>query len=217
MAPDELPVSVWLVEDDDLYREGLDLFFRPPARFRCVRSFADAESVLAALERPVELPRVILMDISLPGMSGTDCVRTIRDRMPALPIVMLTVHQSNDRIFEAICSGATGYLLKSASADEIFQALEQVLAGGAPIDAQIARRVLHMFAGMAVPRSDYGLTEREREILMLLVEGRTNHQIARHLGLSPHTIDSHIRNVYAKLHVNRRSIAVAKALKERLL
>ncbi len=150
-------------------------------------------------------------------MSGIDAVRAIRARAPALPIIMLTVHQSNDMIFEAICAGASGYLLKSAPADELFHALEQVLAGGAPIDAQIARRVLQMFAGMAAPRADYGLSDREREILTLLVEGHTNQQIAERLILSPHTIDSHMRNVYAKLHVNTRSGAVAKALKEHLL
>jgi DNA-binding NarL/FixJ family response regulator len=130
---------------------------------------------------------------------------------------MLTVHQSNDRIFEAICAGASGYLLKSATTDEILRGLEVALDGGAAIDSQIARRVLEMFSRMATPQADYGLSDREREILELLVGGRTKPQIAEQLSLSPHTIDGHVRNIYAKLHVNNRSGAVAKALKEHLL
>ena len=130
---------------------------------------------------------------------------------------MLTVHQSNDKIFEAVCAGASGYLLKSASRDEILLAIENVLEGGGAMDAHIARRVLEMFARMVTPQADYGLSDRERQILQLLVEGLTKNQIAENLDLSPHTIDGHVRNIYMKLHVNNRSGAVAKALREHLL
>jgi DNA-binding NarL/FixJ family response regulator len=130
---------------------------------------------------------------------------------------MLTVHQSNEKIFEAICAGASGYLLKSASREEILQGIEDVLEGGGAMDAQIARRVLDMFARMATPHADYGLSERERQILQHLVEGMTKNEIAQRLALSPHTIDGHVRNIYMKLHVNNRSGAVAKALRENLL
>jgi DNA-binding NarL/FixJ family response regulator len=127
------------------------------------------------------------------------------------------VHQSNDRIFDAICAGASGYLLKSATGAEIVRALEDVLDGGAAMDGQIARRVLDMFTRMTKPQADYGLSDREHQILQLLVEGRTKQQIATQLFLSPHTIDGHVRNIYTKLHVNNRSGAVAKALREHLL
>jgi DNA-binding NarL/FixJ family response regulator len=208
---------VWVVEDSALFRETLGELLQKSARVRCTRVFADGESALAALHEGKELPRLILMDLGLPGMSGIDCTRAIRKRSPAIPIIMLTVHQSNDRIFEAICAGASGYLLKSETGDTILRGLEIALDGGGAIDGQIARRVLEMFSRMVTPKADYGLSEREREILELLVSGQTKSQIANTLGLSPHTIDGHVRNIYTKLHVNNRSGAVAKALKENLL
>ena len=208
---------VWVVEDSTLYRDTLGELIDRSTRLRCARRYADGRSALAALADGTDLPRIILMDIGLPGMDGIECTRSIRKHSPSIPIVMLTVHQSNDRIFEAICAGATGYMLKSETSDGILRGLETALDGGAAIDGQIARRVLEMFSRMAVPQVDYGLSERERQILELLVEGHTKGQIASQLGLSPHTIDGHVRNIYTKLHVNNRSGAVAKALKEHLL
>jgi DNA-binding NarL/FixJ family response regulator len=209
--------AVWVVEDSALYRETLSGLIDSSERFRCAQMFGDGQSVLSALEAGKELPRLVLMDIGLPGMTGTECTRAIRERMPAVPVVVLTVHQSNDRIFEAICAGASGYLLKSATSEEIMRGMATALEGGAAIDGQIARRVLEMFSRMVSPKADYRLSEREREILELLVEGQTKQRIAERLSLSPHTIDGHVRNIYTKLHVNNRSGAVAKALKENLL
>jgi DNA-binding NarL/FixJ family response regulator len=208
---------IWVVEDSALFRETLCDLINRSERVRCARTFGDADSALAALAAGRDLPRLILMDIGLPGMSGIDCTHAIRKGQPAIPVVMLTVHQSNDGIFKAICAGASGYLLKSATRDEILRAIENVLDGGAAMDRQIARRVLDMFARMATPHADYGLTEREREILHLLVDGLTKNAIAERLTLSPHTIDGHVRNVYMKLHVNNRGGAVAKAVRENLL
>jgi DNA-binding NarL/FixJ family response regulator len=130
---------------------------------------------------------------------------------------MLTVYESNDRIFDAICAGASGYMLKSAPRDEIVEGIEDVLAGGGAMDAQIARRVLEMFAHMATPQANYGLSDREKQILQRLVSGMTKNAVAADLHLSPHTIDGHVRKIYTKLHVTNRSGAVAKAIKERLL
>ncbi|MFN8572114.1 MAG: response regulator transcription factor [Gemmatimonadaceae bacterium] len=209
--------AIWMVEDSAMYRQAVAEVIEGSDRYRCTRQFGDAESMLKALGDGRELPRLILMDLALPGMSGADCVKAVRKRNPAIPVVMLTVHQSNDRIFEAVCAGASGYLLKSSSRDEIMSGIENVLDGGAAMDAQIARRVLDMFTRLAAPQADYGLSEREREILQHLVEGRTKNGIAELLGLSTHTIDGHVRNIYAKLHVNNRSGAVAKALREHLL
>jgi DNA-binding NarL/FixJ family response regulator len=206
-----------MVEDSSLYRDAVRELLDQSGRLRCGRTFADAESALAALDDGRELPRIVLMDLGLPGMSGVDCTRLIRQRTPSIPVVMLTVHQSNDRIFDALCAGASGYLLKSASREALLRGLENVLDGGAAMDAQIARRVLDMFARMATPQADYGLSRREHEILELLVDGHTKQQVADRLALSPHTIDGHVRNIYSKLHVNSRSGAVAKALREHLL
>jgi DNA-binding NarL/FixJ family response regulator len=213
----DLRRSIWLVEDNTVYRESLAELLERSERYRCGRAFVDGESAVAALKHGRELPRLILMDLALPGMSGIDCVRVIRHASPAVPVVMLTVHQSNERIFEAICAGASGYLLKSASREEILRGIEDVLAGGGTMDAQIARRVLEMFARMGSPHADYGLSEREQQILRSLVDGLTKSAIAEYLELSPHTIDGHVRNIYMKLHVNNRSGAVAKALRENLL
>jgi DNA-binding NarL/FixJ family response regulator len=209
--------SIWVVEDSPVYRRTVAEVLDLSRRYRCARQFGDAEEALQALGDGRELPRLILMDLGLPGMNGAECVKAIRRRNPSIPVVMLTVHQSNDRIFEAICAGASGYLLKSCSREELMSGIESVLDGGAAMDAQIARRVLQMFARMATPQADYGLSDREREILQHLIAGETKGAIAETLGLSPHTIDGHVRNIYAKLHVNNRSGAVAKALREHLL
>lgn len=209
--------TVWIVEDSVMFRDTLRDLIDRSERMRCPRAFGDGGGALAVLAEGRELPRLILMDIALPGMSGIECTRRIRQHYPSIPVVMLTVHQTNDRIFEAICAGAAGYLLKSATREEILRGIENVLDGGGAMDRQIARRVLEMFSRMATPHADYGLTEREREILQHLVDGLTKQQIAERLALSPHTVDGHVRNIYTKLHVNTRGGAVAKAVRERLL
>jgi DNA-binding NarL/FixJ family response regulator len=208
--------EVWIVEDSVLFRETITDLLEGTGSFRCTGAFGTCEEAVAALERD-ELPDLVLMDIGLPGMDGIEGVGRIRGLAPALPVVMLTVHQDNDRIFQAICAGASGYLLKSAPRENLLDALRRVLGGGAALNAQIARRVLDMFAQLAPPRNDYGLSDREREILQGLVDGLTKAEIAEHLFLSPHTVDNHVRNIYAKLHVHNRSVAVAKALRERIL
>lgn len=218
-APHPLPgekLDVWLVEDNLMFRETISELLDDAPDLRCALACSSCEEALSALERDL-LPEVVLMDIGLPGMSGIEGVQRIKALAPGVHVVMLTIHHDDDRIFRAICAGASGYLLKTARPAEILRAIAQVRRGGAPIDARIARRVLGMFARLAAPRADYGLSEREREILQHLVEGRTKRQIAGALFLSPHTIDGHVRNVYAKLQVHTRSGAVAKALKENLI
>jgi DNA-binding NarL/FixJ family response regulator len=208
---------VWVVEDSSLYADTLAGVIQSSERLRCARVFSDGESALATLEEGAELPRLILMDIALPGMGGIECTRRIRKKNPAIPVVMLTVYRSNDRIFEAICAGASGYLLKSATSDEILRGIENVHDGGGAMDRHIARRVLEMFNKLAAPRADYRLSEREREVLQFLVDGLTKPRIAERLSLSLHTVDAHVRSIYTKLHVNSRGSAVAKAVRENLL
>jgi DNA-binding NarL/FixJ family response regulator len=130
---------------------------------------------------------------------------------------MLTAFDDSDKIFRAICAGASGYLLKSVRPDEIIRSLTDILKGGAPMSGQIARKVLEMFTEMGAPRGNYEITRMEREILQRLVEGCPNKEIAKDLGISFHTVDTHLRNIYTELQVHSRSAAVAKALKERLL
>ena len=150
-------------------------------------------------------------------MDGVACVERLRRVAPNANIVMLTIHEDSDTIFRALCAGAAGYLPKTSSADEICDAIVTVKDGGAAMNAQIARRVLSLFSQFAAPAWDYDLSSRERETLEHLVAGKTKSQIADALNLSVHTVDSHIRNVYAKLEVHSRSDAVAKALRERLV
>ncbi|MEO0558692.1 MAG: response regulator transcription factor [Bacteroidota bacterium] len=208
-------LHIWLVEDNALYRETIaEVLDAVPGYVASV--FEHCEAALDALHAGA-LPEVVLMDIGLPGMSGVEGAQRFQEQAPAVPVVMLTVHQDTDTIFQALCAGASGYLLKTATPEAIVSAIAEVRAGGAAMDAQIARRVLNLFASRLAPQADYGLSDREREILHQLVDGLTKKQIAEQIHLSPHTIDGHIRNIYAKLHVHSRSEVVAKALRERLV
>lgn len=213
-APTEL--EVWVVEDNDLLRDSYVGVLRQAETVRRARAFAACEEALAAL-RAGETPDVILMDIGLPGMSGIEGARSVHAVSPSTRVVMLTVHEDRENVFQALCAGATGYVLKPSSQAQVVEAVEEIRAGGVPMSAQIARKVLEIFRRWAVPARDYGLTEREVEVLQLLVDGQSQKRIAYELELSPHTVNSHIRNIYAKLHVHSRSAAVARALRERLI
>lgn len=208
-------LDVWLVEDNDDYRETIAELIEGTDQFRPL-AFRSCEEMTVALEEG-HVPQVALMDIELPGRSGIEGVRRIKGASPTSQIIMLTVHADRDRVFEAICAGASGYLLKSASAEGVLDAIDGVLRGRAPMDGEIAHKMLKMFQHLAGPKGEYDLTDREQEVLELLVDGLTKQQIAEELVVSFHTIDTHIRNIYAKLHVHSRSDAVAKALRERLV
>lgn len=212
---DEL--SVWIIEDDELFRNTILSFLNQSPGIRCERAFSSCEEALKILEKEYA-PEVMLMDIGLPGgMDGIEGVKRIKAISPATDIIMLTIHEEDDKVFKAICSGANGYLLKSSTSEEIITSIKEVLGGGAPMNAQIARKVLEMFASLAAPKSDYGLTDREREILRLMTDGLTKKVIAERLFVSYFTIDTHLKNIYAKLHVHSGRGAVAKVLKEHLL
>lgn len=209
-------IDVWIVEDNQPFRDTVVELLEQRPGMRCSVSAGTCELALETLERG-QVPQVVLMDLELPGMSGLDGIGRIKAISPSSQIVVLTVHEDDDRIFRALCAGASGYLLKPGSGEKIVEAIETALAGGAPMNAFVARRVLDMFTQYSRPRGDYNLTAREREILHLLVEAYSQKQIAKALSLSPHTVDTHLRNIYAKLHVHSQGGAVAKALTERLL
>lgn len=215
-ASEEHKLRVWVVEDDPLFRETVERLLAADNHIACARAFDSCEAAIEALEHE-RAPDVMLMDISLPGLSGVDGIRGIHAHAADTRIIMLTIHDDDDRIFRALCAGAAGYLLKPSSASEIIAAVTSAHDGGAPINPHIAARVLNMFARYAAPSTDYGLTRREHEVLEKLVAHGTKAQIAEALFVSPHTVDMHVRSIYAKLHVHSRSGAVAKALKERLI
>jgi DNA-binding NarL/FixJ family response regulator len=208
--------TVWLVEDNHTFRNTIARVLNQVQQLECSRQFSDSESALAALEEGA-LADVILLDVELPGLNGIDAVRRIKSISPSTRVVMLTVFDDHDKIFKAICAGASGYLLKTSPVEKIIESIQEVQAGGAAMTPRVARSVLDMFTRLSAPRQDYGLTSREQKILELMTEGLIKKEIADQLALSYHTVDTHLRNIYTKLHVHTRTGAVSKALRERLL
>jgi DNA-binding NarL/FixJ family response regulator len=208
-------ITVWLVEDNHTFRNTIARVLNQVGDLECPQHFSNSEDALAALAEGV-LPDVVLVDVELPGMDGIQAVQRMKAVSPSTRLIMLTVFDDHDKIFKAICAGASGYLLKTSPVEKIVESIRDVYAGGAPMTPRVARSVLEMFGRLLVPHRDYGLTAREQKILELMTEGLIKKEIADQLSLSYHTVDTHLRNIYAKLHVNTRSGAVAKALKERL-
>lgn len=208
--------SIWIVEDSVDYAQTVQELLADADDLVCQHVFHSGEDLLAYMNGHLS-PDVMLVDIGLPGISGIDVVKRVHGFSPATHLVMLTIHEDNDRIFEAICAGATGYLLKTARPEEILSSIREVMRGGAPMTPAIARRVLNLFTQVRAPRWDYQLTDREREVLGELVAGKTKHDIGKALFLSAHTVDTHLRNIYEKLHVHSRTQAVVKAIRENLI
>ena len=215
-SSDDQPITLWVIEDNETYRDTIAALVDSTEGMRCTHAFPSCEKAFKELEDEFA-PEIILMDIGLPGMSGIEGLRHIKAISPSTGVIMLTVFDDEKQVFESICSGASGYLLKSAQPHEIVGAVRQVLGGGAPMDARIARKVLDMFSRLSVPIAEYGLTSREKEILSMIVDGLTAKGIAERVFLSVRTVDTHVKNIYAKLQVHSRGGAVAKAFRERLL
>jgi len=214
-APDTV-TSIWLVEDNVRFAQNIAELINETPGLSCDLVAHSCEEALRHLGTDAA-PDILLMDIGLPGMDGIEGIRRVKADAPSIQVIMLTVFDDDDKILRAIVAGASGYLFKSVPPDEIIRSLKEILAGGAPINAHIARKMLGMFADLAGSQGDYEITAAEKEILNRLVKGDPKKQIAHELGVSFYTVDSHLRNIYAKLQVHSRSEAVAKALKERLL
>lgn len=201
--------TVAIVEDDDDVRQSLRSVMERAEGLRCVGDFATAEDALR--EIPEIRPDILLMDINLPGMSGVECVRRLGPVVPEMLILMLTVHDDTETIFEALSAGASGYLLKPVLTAELLEAMRDVQAGGAPMTSNIARKVVRSFKKpAAVDDGCEPLSPRETEILDLLAQGYSYKEIADQLGISYRTVSTHIERIYTKLHVHSRSQAVAK-------
>lgn len=209
-------INIWLVEDNISYRKTLTgLINRSPGLY-CPQAFATCEETILMLHTE-PFPNVILLDIGLPGMSGIEGIEKFKEITPDTHVLILTVYDDNDKVFNAICAGASGYLLKDSSPEKIVSSIEEVLAGGAPMNMQIARKVLKMFSRFTPKKKDYGLTEREKEILQFLLTGLTKQQISEKLFISFHTVNTHLKNIYNKLHVNTRSGAISKVFRENII
>lgn len=210
------PAVIWITDDHAPFRRTLAKVLNSANGLQCAAQFDSGETLLQALDGATS-PDLILLDVGLPGMSGLDAMRLIKERAPKTLIIVLTVFEDDEKIFQAVCAGAAGYLLKTSTAAEIIQAVRDALKGGSPMNPRIARRVLEMFSKLAPKHSDYGLSDREKEILQLMVSGLIKKEIADRLTLSIHTVDTYLRRIYEKLEVNTRTGAVAKALKEGLV
>jgi DNA-binding NarL/FixJ family response regulator len=210
-----MSLTLWLIEDNAPFRRTVQRVVSKLPNIETVRGFSTFEEALVALSKATA-PDIVLLDVGLPGMTGIEGIAPLKAAAPDVQILILTAFEDDDRIFRAICAGASGYLLKTSTTAEIATAVAEVQRGGSPMTPRIARRVLEMFAKANPPKRDYGLSPREQEILQLLVQGKTVKEAAADLGISFHTADEYIRTVYTKLQVHTRSGAVAKAIKEGL-
>ena len=211
-----MPIRVVIIEDLKEVREGLAALINGTSGFDCAGTFRTMEDALASL--PGSLPDVILTDIGLPGMSGIEGTRLLHERMPDVPILALTVYDDDENVFDAICAGASGYLLKNTAPARLLESLSEVAAGGAPMSPEVARRVITLFREFRPPpRATYSLTPQETDLLKLMVEGHHYKTAGGELGISINTVSFHLKNIYLKLQVHSKSEAVAKALRERLI
>jgi DNA-binding NarL/FixJ family response regulator len=206
-----MKINVGIVEDDRELRESLAKVVDGHSSLRCVAACKSGEEAIQLL--PALTPDVVLMDINLPGMTGLKCTALLKDRLPKTQILMLTIYSNNNYIFEALQAGASGYLLKSNSSEEVLNSIIGVMEGGAPMTGQIARRVIEAFRKPATNGlSEAQLTDRELEVIQLIAKGYANKEIASQLGVAVSTIRRHIENIYSKLHVHCRTEAAAKYL-----
>jgi DNA-binding NarL/FixJ family response regulator len=208
-----MTTTVSLVEDNDQLRATLARVISRAENFACVSQYSSAEAALEGL--PKDRPAVVLMDINLPGMNGVECVRRLKQLLPAVQVVMLTVYEDTENIFNALAAGASGYLLKRTTSAELIEAIKEVYKGGSPMTAHIARKVVQSFqkTGPSAQPTE-NLSAREQEVLDCLSQGFLYKEIADKLGISYETVHTYIRRIYEKLQVRTRTEAVAKFLRQ---
>jgi DNA-binding NarL/FixJ family response regulator len=211
-----MPATIIIYEDNDTMREGLAQLVNTLPGYEMKGAFmncSDVEYHLLNLQ-----PDVILMDIEMPQIDGLEGIQRIRKINSEVKIIVLTVFEDNKNVFDAVCAGANGYLLKKHVSEKLFDSITDVLEGGAPMSAGIATKVLAMLAGnKQKPLADYSITQREKEILQSLVKGNSYKMIAAELHISLQTVKTHIKNVYEKMQVHSQAEAVSKAINERLI
>ncbi len=207
-----MPITISIVEDNDQLRGTLARVLNRAEGFQCISQFANAEDALKTL--PQDKPNVVLMDINLPGMNGVECVRQLKPLCPTTQVIMLTVYEDTENIFNALAAGATGYMLKRTPRAELIEAIRDVLKGGSPMTTHIARKVVQSFQrSVASTQSTEDLSPREREVLDCLAQGFLYKEIAEKLAISYETVHTYIRRIYEKLQVRTRTEAVAKFLR----
>jgi DNA-binding NarL/FixJ family response regulator len=209
-------LRVVLIEDVREVRESLAALLSGTAGYKCVGAYGMMETALARIEN--DRPDIILTDLGLPGMSGVEGIEKLRELFPQTPILALTIFDNDDQIFNALCNGANGYLLKNTPPARLLDALQEAVDGGSPMSPRVASRVVRLFREFRPPEhADYHLTRQETELLKLLIEGHHKKTAAAELGISFHTVSFHLSNIYEKLQVHSKTEAVAKALREKLV
>jgi DNA-binding NarL/FixJ family response regulator len=210
------PIRVAIVEDDRAVRDGLAMLINGTPGYACTGAFRSVEDALRSIGSAA--PNVLLLDIQLPGMSGTEGVGVFKEKYPRLEIIMLTVLAEQDKVFESICNGACGYLLKEMPPARLLEAIREAHEGGAPMSPEIARKVVKLFQQTGPPEKfDERLTPQELRLLKLLVQGYSYQRAADGLHISLNTVRDYVREIYRKLHVHSKSEAVGKALRNRLI
>jgi len=209
-------IKTAIIEDQRDIREGLAMLINGSPGYRCTGSYRSVEEALEKIK--YDLPDGVLSDIGLPGMDGIEGIRILKERYPKLLLLMLTVYDDDERIFDALCAGACGYLLKRTSPARLLESLKEATTGGAPMSPEVAHRVITLFRDIRPPeRAEYDLTPHEKRLLKLLVEGHNYTTAATELNVSFNTIKFHVRHIYEKLQVHSKSEAVSKALRHRLV
>ena len=209
-------IKVAIIEDQRDLREGLAVLIHGTPGYECTGAFESIEEALGRIDQSP--PHVALVDIALPGMSGIDGIHALKARVADLLVLMLTIYEDDERIFDAMCAGACGYLLKKTPQARLLESIREVMEGGAPMSPEVARRVISLFRAVRPPsHADYDLTPHETRLLKLLVDGHNYKSAAAELHVSVNTVSFHMRRVYEKLQVHCKSEAVSKALRQRLI
>jgi DNA-binding NarL/FixJ family response regulator len=207
------PISLVLFEDNDRLRESLVFLLNNTEGFSVLADYNNCNDAASAMR--IYKPDVVLMDIDMPGKTGVEGVRMVKEAMPFTAVIMFTVFEDEDKLFECLCAGANGYMLKKTPPGKLFEAIQEVKNGGAPMSPSIARKVLNSFKH--TKSTQYNLTPREQDVLQLLIKGYSSKMIAAALFISFDTARSHLKNIYTKLHVNCGKEAISKALIERII
>ncbi len=210
-SPEDKIVKVIIIEDDDIIRESFVSLINESAKFHCVAGYQNCEDAIKYFEKTD--PDIVLMDIGLPGISGIQGIKKIKKLKPETDVIVVTVHADDENIFEALCAGAGGYLVKNVSPQRLLDSLEEIYRGGAPMSTDIARKVIHSFhQNIHSP-----LSPRETEVLQLLAKGKSYTMIAGDLFIDKETVRTHIKNIYQKLNVNSKASAIEKASEDKLI
>jgi DNA-binding NarL/FixJ family response regulator len=205
-------ISIGIVEDDEQIRKGIQTYLNRQEKFVCNCSCGSVEELLRFLDRE-NTPHVLIMDLGLPGMSGTDGIKIVREKFPEIDIVVFSIYNDPKKIFDSLCAGATGYLLKNTPLDEIKEGIELLANGGSPMSPQIARKVIEFFSQRGKERKESPLSAKEKEIVIGLVDGLSYKLIAARMNISIETVRFHIKNIYSKLHVHGKAEVISRSLK----